>query len=246
MQQTLRAVHEAAEADDLMKINFQRIVAYSQSGCATTQINSKESAMIKIIFIILMGVLLVSGCASTGSHVASGIYTSPHANFTVPLPKMGPGARVQEKKFETSGFVSFHDDFGTLKRIDYSALPADANVVYRDLIHNVVLPDMQSRFPESKLLHEETISNPKNKGYFFVLTIPQGSTLVDMKTGKRMDSTRGYLYFIAQGYIYSLSIQAGGLSDLLSGKESVEHSIPKSFDSLLHSLNEFKKTMQIK
>ncbi|MBL4700287.1 MAG: hypothetical protein JKX85_03430 [Phycisphaeraceae bacterium] len=200
----------------------------------------------KFIFIMLMGVLLISGCASTGGHVASGIYTSPHGNFTVPLPKMGLGARVQEKKFETSGFVSFHDDFGTLKRIDYSALPANANVVYRDLIHNVVLPDMQSRFPGSKLLHEEAINNPEKQGYFFVLKIPQGSPLVDMKTGKGMDSTRGYLYFTSQGYIYSLSMQKGGLSDLLAGKKKVKSVTPKSFDDILNSLQKFKKTIHIR
>lgn len=195
---------------------------------------------------VLISIIVIAGCAGTGGHVASGTYTSPHNNFTVPLPKMGPGARVQEEKFETSGFVSFHDDFGTLQRIDYSLLPANATVVYRDLIHNVVLPDMHARFPGSKLLHEELLSTNEQKEYFFVLKIPEGSPLVDVKTGKGMDSTRGYLYFISTGYIYSLSAQQGGLSDLLSGNENIETPISESFDKLLNTLRKFKMSMHIK
>lgn len=198
------------------------------------------------LFWTLIFITTIAGCAGTGGHVTSGLYISPHDNFTVALPKMGPGARVQEKSFETSGFVSFHDDFGTLQRIDYSRLPVNATVVYRDLIHNVVLPDMQSRFPGSKLLHEEPLNTDGQEEYFFVLKIPEGSPLVDLKTGKGMDSTRGYLYFISGGYIYSLSEQQGGLSDLLRDKKEVEPPTSESFDKLLNNLRKFKKTMQIK
>jgi len=189
---------------------------------------------------------MIAGCAGTRGHITSGIYTSPHDNFTVPLPNMGPGARVQEKKFENSGFVSFHDDFGTLQRIDYSRLPANATVVYHDLIHNVVLPDMQARFPGSKILHEELLNINGQKEYFFVLKIPEGSPLIDLKTGKGMDSTRGYLYFISAGFIYNLSEQQGGLSDLLSKKDKVEPPTSESFDELLDNLKKFKKSILIK
>lgn len=198
------------------------------------------------LFGMLISIIVIAGCAGAGGRVTSGIYTSPHDNFTVPIPNMGLGARIQDEKFESSGYVSFHDDLGTLQRIDYSLLPANATVVYRDLIHNVVLPDMQARFPGSKMLHEELLSTNGQEEYFFVLEIPEGSPLVDMKTGKGMDSTRGYLYFISSGYIYSLSAQQGGLSDLLSKKENVKAPISESFDELLNELTKFKKSMQIK
>ncbi|HIF63363.1 MAG TPA: hypothetical protein EYG16_08925 [Deltaproteobacteria bacterium] len=195
---------------------------------------------------LVIGSLVVAGCATTQSQVANGLYTSPHENFTVPVPNMGLGLRIQDQTFETSGFVSFHDDFGELRRIDYSPLPANATVVYRDLIQNVVLPDMQSRFPGTKMLHEELLNTDEREEYFFVFEIPGGSPLVDMKTETRMNSTRGYLYFMSGGYIYSLSAQQSGIGDLFSKNEKDEATTSKSFDDLLGSLNRFKETVQFK
>lgn len=185
----------------------------------------------------------------------NGTYISPHGNFTVPYPQMGAGMRVQKQSFESSGFVSFHDDFGSLKSIEYSLLPASAapmfataekkDATYAGLVKNVVLPEMQANFPNTEMLYQESVDIDGSRGYFFVLNMPESSTLVDVKTGKRMDSTRGFLYFSSGGYIYRLGAQQGSLSSLLFGKESGKESIEKSFSELLDGLKRFKKTIAL-
>ena len=148
------------------------------------------------LFSIILTSIFLAGCSTTGGHVVSGMYNSPHDNFAVPLPKLGMGTKVQEQSFENSGYVSFHDDFGSLRSIEYSRLPANAVIDYRHLIHRVVLPDIQSRFPGSTMLYEKPLNQGGQKEYFFVLQVPGGSPLVDMKANKALDSTRGYLYFL--------------------------------------------------
>ena len=53
--------------------------------------------------------------------------------------------------------------------------------------------------------------------YFAIVRIPEGSTLEDVGTGKRLDSTRALLIFPRGGYVYMLGYASG-----LTGDDSVE------------------------
>jgi hypothetical protein len=205
---------------------------------------------------LAIGILvLISGCVVAVEGKQNGNYISPHGNFTVPYPQMGAGMRVQKQSFESSGFVSFHDDFGNLISIEYSLLPPSAGAMfataektdatYAGLVKNVALPEMRAQAPNTEMLYQESVDIDGGRGYFFVLDMPESSTLVDLKTGKRMDSTRGFMYFYSGGYVYRLSAQYGSLSGLLFGKEPGEESIEKSFIELLDKLKRFKETMEL-
>jgi hypothetical protein len=44
---------------------------------------------------------------------------------------------------------------------------------------------------------------------FAVVNIPEGSSMLDVKAGKNLDSTRGLLIFAKNGFIYMLGKQLG-------------------------------------
>ena len=165
---------------------------------------------------------------STRGEVSNGRYTSPLRNFSLPLPALGLGSKVQDGNDDDGGAVSFHDDFGNLKRIDYLRLPPDFTSVqadpvkrdaaYRGFLHDFLLPVLfQPAFPKTKVLHEELVNEGEQRAYFAVLWIPEGSNIAKVVFPEgstsyvleREDTTRALLIFSEGDFMYALSHATG-------------------------------------
>jgi hypothetical protein len=211
----------------------------------------------------------VLGCAGMRGPGSNAVYTSPHNNFTVPVPEMPFGARIDERKRDDGGTVMFYDDFsGSLQRIDYQrvapdatpmlAQPATTDTLLHRLVHNGMLPAMKTQFPGAEMIHDRFVNAGSERAYFCVITLPGGSSAVDMNTGERMTSTRSFLYFASNGFMYELSAQQGGILDALSkkgeeegegdevdGNEGEVEPLKDEYGAMLTRLKEFKATIQI-
>ena len=166
-----------------------------------------------VVHIQCLGILLLTGCAMPT------IYESPAGNFEVSLPELGAGMRWQEALNENGGSVSFHSDFGQIKSIVYMKLPLTAPetlgdpgkraAAIRGFLHDFAMPVLfEPVSPETKILFERLVGPPDDSEYLAVVEIPEGSTLMDMRTGKRLDSTRALLIFPDGGYMYMLTQSA--------------------------------------
>lgn len=211
--------------------------------------------MIKPIFRALAFVLfafVVSSCATGSPNIKDGRYTSPLGNFSLPVPS-GLGMKVDEAGDNLGGYVSFHDDFGSLSAITYLRLPPDFAEVFGDparrdhayssYLHEHILPGMfEPAFPNTKVLHEEFLGRDEDREFFAVVDLPEGSAMVDVRTGKRFDSTRALLIFEVAGSMYALHDELRGLFSSFAEFSLDEESL----ESARGSLHRFKETIEFR
>ena len=149
--------------------------------------------------------------------IQDGVLHDPYGRFAIPVPRLiQPGAVVNGHLTEEGGTVGFSDDLGALIRVDVSSptMPIDRKIlahpnwqaVYNR--HRVFMGQLyKSVAPQAKLIHQEFIkSGPHNLDYY-VFHMPEGSSLENRGTGKRLDAHRATLTVIRQNSLYTLATQ---------------------------------------
>ena len=207
------------------------------------------------LFVLALLPFVGVGCATaTKGTVSGGVYQSPLNNFTVVVPRTGPGLKIQDQNDNEGGRVSFHDDFGNVVAITYSRLPEGSETVFKDsekrdavysgFLKVFAVPKLFSRVtPDARVVREEFQDNGDNRVFFAVVSLPGGSTLVDRKQNKRLDSVRGILVFHKGGFIYMLENEMNnGLSNVFN-KVNPSSLTPKQIEMTQSALNRVKGTM---
>jgi hypothetical protein len=154
---------------------------------------------INLSFGIVIPLLLLSGCATTKGNVSDGSYHAPLGNFVLPLDR--GNIRIQDRNDARSGMVSVLDDMGNNEGITYVGLPANAEAVhndparrdsaYRGFVHDYALPGLfQPVSAQSRIVHEEFLGSGLDRAFFAIVLIPEASSVMDGRTGKRRDSVR--------------------------------------------------------
>jgi hypothetical protein len=179
--------------------------------------------------------------------VTDGIYTDPLKNFNCLFPSLttGPTGKVLED--ETSpdgGRVTFFDDFGTLLSVHYFNVgepPLFENPEKRKTyLEDVLTSLMQSMFipvsPNSSISHKEFLGDENKEILYAVIYFPQGSTLADSKTHKRLDAMRGAFVLNKGKFVYLLSTQSFVFKANDSG----------SIENLKKDLQDFYNTCEFK
>ena len=169
--------------------------------------------------------------AATEGKDSGETYYAPLGNFVLPLDR--GNIRIQDKNDERSGMVSILDDMGNNEGITYVAFPANAEALhnnpakrdsaYRGFVHDYALPSLfRPVSAQSRIVHEEFLGSDLDRAFFAVAVIPEISSLVDGKTGKRRDSVRALLVFDKNKFMYMLHsdintvfhpVNAGSLAD---------------------------------
>ena len=196
--------------------------------------------------------LVIAGCATTKGTVGGGKYQSPLNNFTVPLPNW-TNLKIRDQNDDNSGSVSFHDDLGNLSAITYSRLPADAATTfkdsekryaaYRDYFNNVAVPAFSSRAAKGmRTVREELLDDGKNKVYFALIDLPEGSALVDPKKNQRFDAMKGLLIFDRNGFIYMVEHEMSSIF----GRVDPSSLTAKQLELLQETLKRLKDSMVFK
>jgi len=156
----------------------------------------------------------LASCSSLAGNRSGDRYTAPDGLFSLPIPALSLGATLEDQSGtnpETKlkiGRVSFHDDLGGLRLIQYEQVPAEvgqqfvdpsrATGALRGCTHDVTLAGIQQFSPRASILREESVALPDGiTAWFAVLDIPEGSPMVETTAehpeGRRLDSTRGFL-----------------------------------------------------
>lgn len=202
------------------------------------------------LFMLVLLSLLVVGCATTKGTISGGRYQSPLNNFTIALPT-GMGLKIQDQNDNDGGRVSFHDDFGNLLAITYLRLPAHSEATFKEsekrdtayssFLKTYALPSLFSRASQvARLVSEEFLGEGENRLYFAVVSIPEGSVLLDLKQNKRFDSVRGLIIFDKHGFIYMVENEMHNVFRDLSGLT------PKQLESSQSTLRRVKDSMVFK
>lgn len=212
-------------------------------------------------FLYLAAAIVLSSCAIGSGNISDGRYTSPLGNFSLPVPS-GIGMRVSEANDESGGYVSFHDDFGSLSAINYLLIPADAVEVFRNpdlkdhayagFVHEYLLPDVfVPAFPDAEVVYGEFLGQGQDRVFFAVLDLPGGSHLVEItRAGRRqLDARRALLVFEALGTMYALQQEIGGpLQQIGEATEGIGEFSPDAeiLERVHRGLYEFKATVEFR
>jgi len=204
------------------------------------------------LFTFVLLSLLVVGCATTKGAVSGGRYQSPLNNFTIALPNW-VGLKIQDQNDNDGGRVSFHDDFGNLWAITYLRLPANSETTFKEnekrdtayssFLKTYALPSLFSRAPQgARIVREEFLGEGENRVYFAVVSLPEGSVLLDLKQNKRFDSVRGLIIFDKHGFIYMVENE---MNNVFS-KVDPSSLTPKQLESSQSTLRRVKDSMVFK
>ena len=196
--------------------------------------------------------LVVAGCATTKGTAGGGKYQSPLNNFTVALPNW-TNLKIRDQNDGNSGSVSFHDDLGNLSAITYLRLPADAvttfkddekrYAAYRDYFNNVAVPVFSGRAAKGmRTVREELLDDGKNKIYFALIDLPEGSALADPKKNQRFDAMKGLLIFDRNGFIYMVENEMSSVF----GRVDPSSLTAKQLELLQEALKRLKDSMVFK
>lgn len=170
--------------------------------------------------------------ASLKGKIKKNVYHSPAGNFTVPLPsdwagRIGVNDSYDEKN--RAGAVSFHSDWGMQQGIHYMLLPPDdltnqqldsRDVLARWLHDFAMQVWFLHVFPKSRVLQEEFASFEGLNTLLARVEIPEGSSMVNMMTKKRLNSLRGLVIFQKDRYIYMLTTEVTTTDILDPGKKT--------------------------
>jgi len=186
----------------------------------------------QLILLILLATLL-QGCmrsdplrSMVGSYrnytdvnarIDKGVLHDPHGRFSIKVPQLvQPGAVIRGRLDKQGGTVQFSDDFGKLIRIDVSTAidPTslamlrtpdwrDALSLNRSFMHEL----NRAAVPQAKLIHQEYLDLNGTNLDFYVLTMPEGSTLADAKTRKRHDALRASVSLIQGDSFFTITTQ---------------------------------------
>lgn len=179
---------------------------------------------------------------------SEGVYESPLGNFTVPIP-VDPqqGGKVQSQE----GVVGFSDDFGTLLRIDYYAIPPEQlselesieleEYLQSILVDKYVPQAILANVPNADVQYTEYLQNTLGGAYFVLVDMPKGSTISQQEnngSSNRLDAYRGLISFINAEFLYIVSSQRSFFKDEPPG------SLEEEVEEIKERILEFVETIE--
>jgi hypothetical protein len=176
------------------------------------------------------------------------MYESPLGNFSVLIPiDIEEGGNIQSQ----DGIVSFTDNFGTLLRIDYYAIPAEQaeeieSSELEKYLHSLLLEKyipqvIAANLPKSTVEYGEYFRDVMDGAYFMVVNMPEGSTMSKQENngnGSRLDAYRGLMAFVVGDFLYVASSQRTFFEDDVAG------SLEEEADNLKVEILEFIDTIE--
>ena len=159
------------------------------------------------LIVTLAGLLLALPAVPVLAQKPGAMFQSPLKNFAIPVPTLNFGTQVVKRNSKDEGTVSFISGTGDSSRIDYVRLPPNAPSLsndeqqagYERMLNGLVASNANSAIVVQKpyLLDDVPM-------LMAVVSFPGGSHVMDQRTRKHLDSTRGLLFFARNGFLYVL------------------------------------------
>lgn len=173
----------------------------------------------------VVATVLTAGCAASRAGGGSdGMYTARSGAFSVPVPRMIFGTRVEEGSNEQGSWVNFASDDGSVWRIEYYSIPTDDAAMFADsaardrftrgFFFDVIVPDFEASHSGASVLHSDFAADSLGRAFFAVLRLPRAAAAVQMKAGElqRLDAIMHMLLFPRGSWFYVLKLVPGEMS----------------------------------
>jgi len=128
-------------------------------------------------------------CRHTAGSIEDGRYVAHDNAFSLPVPKLSVGMAVQQGLDKdpfgevTAGYVTFHDDFGNMRSIEYETLTSTelnalndetrARNYFSERLHDQYVAKMKVHFPGTRVVEERLVTlDDGAMGWFAMIKIP--------------------------------------------------------------------------
>lgn len=135
-------------------------------------------------------------------------YISAGGAFNIALPSTSDASSIEDSYANpTTGGVAFFNDSGFLLKIEIDELLPEVTALITkhpdikgemlDAIFNgALLLQIKANVPKTTVMYQKAIDlSAGQPAHFAVLDLPEAATLIDLTTGRSLDSKRGYLVF---------------------------------------------------
>jgi hypothetical protein len=155
------------------------------------------------------GILMLAQPLPAWSQRPGQTFQSPLKQFSVVVPDLPFGTRVEKRNTKDEGTVAFLGAFGHAERVDYMRMPVDSppldGAAQQDAFARVIGGLAESKGGE--VVADQPYELDGIPMRLAVLSLPGGSHLADQKTGGRLDSVLGVLVFVRSEFLYSLQYE---------------------------------------
>jgi hypothetical protein len=154
--------------------------------------------------------------------VVDGRYYGYGGVFSMALPSKSTAAEIEDSyTAPTIGGVAFFNHSGFLLKLEIDELipevcylivnhPEIKHEILDALFYEVLLPQLKVIVPKLQLLNEQKVNLINgDDALFAVINLPEAATLIDLDSGKNLDSKRGFLLFFSNDHkeLVNLSMQ---------------------------------------
>lgn len=175
--------------------------------------------------------------------------------FNILLPSHSEASQIEDSYAAPNlGGVAFFNDAGFLLKIEVDELIPEARAMITKhpeikdemleaIFHDALLVQILQNVPKGEVLYGKNVKLENgDPAYFAVLDLPGAATLMDLNSGRSLDSKRGYLLFFANDKeMISMSLQ-----DTLTFIPSIAHAaMSRLNERLLNHLLHYQATMVI-
>jgi hypothetical protein len=176
--------------------------------------------------------------------------------FSIALPSKSNGLEIEDFFAAPNiGGVVFFNDTGFFLKLEIDELipeviylitkhPEITEEILDAIFYELLIPQLQAVIPKLHLLHEQKVTlEDGHEALFAVIDLPETATLVDMQTGRKLDSKRGFLLFFSKDdkNLVNLSMQ-----DTLTLIPNLAETAKASLnDRLLHHLLHYQSTFRL-
>ncbi|MBX3133180.1 MAG: hypothetical protein KF689_07330 [Gemmatimonadaceae bacterium] len=142
-------------------------------------------------------------------------FRSADGDFAVPVPRYNFGyARSERERMREGTAVHFRGDAGEMHYIESLRAPRGwtAPTDSAELVEFLSQRprEIHRTNPTSRVLAELPIVLDGAPAMLVVLEFPEGHTLMDQSTRKRLDSVRAFVAFTRNGYLYLVGTELNG------------------------------------
>jgi hypothetical protein len=208
--------------------------------------------------------IVASACRHTAGSIDGDRYVAHDNAFSLPVPKLSVGLAVQQGLDKDTfgnviaGYVTFHDDFGNMRSIEYEAMTATylnalseearAKNYFGSRLHDQYVARMMSRFPGTRIVEGKLVTLADGTvAWFGVIKIPVPNETKSGKTPKPPSQPtnvlRGFLFLPHKNLFLTLSL-ANDPSGALEPTDPEHASASAEFDRIKSELEQLYESMR--
>ena len=188
--------------------------------------------------------------------ISEGRYYGLDDFFSIAMPTTSSTAEIEDFFVAPNvGGIAFFNHSGFLLKVEIEEVAPEVSYFIKNypeikgeildaIFNDVLLPQLKTIVPKLSPMYIKKVTLPnKEEALFAVVNLPETATLIDLTSGRKLDSKRGYLLFFTKDNREVVNLN---LQDTLSLIPTVAEAAKTTLNErLLNHLIQYQNTFQL-